>query len=228
MEKRNNKKLFAIIGGSVLAFVLTIALSVSITLAYFGDSASKNTTVKMDAAVTLNQETTKFATVANGNDVLPGEAVNLDLAIKLTSTPKEGAYLAMKVTLAATKGGQTITDLPSTLTLANGTTWTLHNNIYYYTTEAVTGADTVTKAAVLQTANTTDGANFKGGFIVSPTLTDEQVAGAEMVITAKIAAIQGQLFYTEAVTGGTIGTPIDAPTIEQVVALQAFDSLWTA
>ena len=42
MEKRkSNKKLFAIIGGSVLAFVLTIALSVSITLAYFGQADQK-------------------------------------------------------------------------------------------------------------------------------------------------------------------------------------------
>ena len=72
MEKKNNKKLFAIIGGSVLAFILTIALSVSITLAYFGQSDNGTATLKMGNAITVGEPA--VAEDVELDDMLPAEA----------------------------------------------------------------------------------------------------------------------------------------------------------
>ena len=98
MEKKNNKKLFAIIGGSVLAFILTIALSVSITLAYFGDTKQEGMTVNLDAAVTVGHSWQASETY--DTKVLPGEGVDVSATANVTAG-ENGAFLAAKVELSS-------------------------------------------------------------------------------------------------------------------------------
>lgn len=128
MEKRNNKKLFAIIGGSVLAFVLTIALSVSITLAYFGDTKNDDTKITLGQAVTLNA-----VTIAQSDPVtlVPTQKANLTTTITGAATTTE-SYLFIEVITDVAKGSGTATEteleaietaLNEAITDAVGTTW---------------------------------------------------------------------------------------------------------
>ena len=213
MEKKNKKKLFAIIGGSVLAFVLTIALSVSITLAYFGDTGNATKTVTMGAAVTLDDETTAFAT-AEVEGALPGEGIDFSVKADLTSTPTEGAFVAMKI--SATSSDNTNLAAP-TITLNDGSTWKLSNGIYYLVTAA--NADT------LKAVSSTEDATLAGSFVLSTALTNDAATDV-ITITAEISAIQGELFYTEGYKGsdasGVVGNAITNATIADAVELGAF------
>ena len=94
MEKKNKKKLFAIIGGSVLAFVLTIALSVSITLAYFGGTASGTATITMGGSVAVDSALTMVGTM---DDVVPGQSVAISASTSVTSSSQQYAAAIMLV-----------------------------------------------------------------------------------------------------------------------------------
>ena len=92
MEKKNKKKLFAIIGGSVLAFVLTIALSVSITLAYFGETIStgEGFTLGLGNKLEFTTDTLGASVVGEADlkGMLPGETrlVNMTGTVDSTDT----------------------------------------------------------------------------------------------------------------------------------------------
>ena len=136
MEKKNKKKLFAIIGGSVLAFVLTIALSVSITLAYFGDTqTSTATNIKVGQALDV---TAAGATAAAGTtltNVLPGwtGTVNATGTVAETNTKY---FLRFKfTTVAATDNPESVsaTDIITVSGVKyDEATVTAHDDGYYY------------------------------------------------------------------------------------------------
>lgn len=135
-NKKNKKKLFAIIAASALAFVLTIALSVSITLAYFGDTKTGTANVTMGQKLEFSGNIT--AAAASGTTLtglLPGGSVDVEATgtiAKSTTT----AYLRVKAVSSGTNASSftvaTATcDLGSLvkqgdyLYLANGTTPTI-------------------------------------------------------------------------------------------------------
>jgi len=92
MEKRkNNKKLFAIIAGSAMAFVLTIALSVSITLAYFGDTKEVTSTATLGAAVTLDSA----ATTTENITVIPTQLLKVDATAKCPTSATDSVLWAV-------------------------------------------------------------------------------------------------------------------------------------
>lgn len=117
MEKRNKKKLFAIIGGSVLAFVLTIALSVSITLAYFGDTGNNTKTLNMAGGIYLSGNTAaeKVQIVGTFEDqYYPGQTAALTgkLGVYTNADATSSAYVVISadsVTTDFTDGLVTVT-----------------------------------------------------------------------------------------------------------------------
>lgn len=193
-NKKNKKKLFAIIGASALAFILTVALSVSITLAYFGGSKAGTTTVTMDKAVTVDTVAMGSATVDN---VLPGQKVALD-ATATVSAGTSGAFLAVKVE----QTGDAITGLDA----ANGTFtgWTKHTDGYFYYVGEGTAPVVVANAGT---------AKLTGSFVVSKDLTNT-VAEKTATITVTFVAVQGVAF-------DAAGDKIAAPTIANVAEMVA-------
>ena len=135
MEKRNNKKLFAIIGGSVLAFVLTIALSVSITLAYFGDFATGQAVISTSGSVEVGTAET-FSTGLPA--LVPGQKVAMSIEANVTSNGTADGYL---VAIVSTDGDANVAGLV-TGNVASGwhkagtATGTLAGDVYLYGTSA--------------------------------------------------------------------------------------------
>lgn len=196
-KKRNKKKLFAIIGGSVLAFVLTIALSVSITLAYFGGTANGTQTITMDKAVTVGLNNLGSANVTGA---LPGQKVTVDATATVTSGAS-GAYVAMKLTVTGAEGLTA-----PTLTLTGN--WTKVGDYYFYTTTA--GTDNTAKLANVADQGT---AVLNGSFVLDKTLTNT-VAEKTITVQVDVIAVQGVAFDAS-------GNKITEPTIAQ--ALEMFD-----
>ena len=93
-NKKNKKKLFAIIGASALAFILTVALSVSITLAYFGQAGSGNATLSTGGSVLVSTPAT-FSSKATG--LIPGQKVTMDIEANVKSSSTQDAYLVAVV-----------------------------------------------------------------------------------------------------------------------------------
>ena len=187
-SKKSKKKLFAIIGSSVLAFILTVVVSVAVTLAYFGDTDEASTTATMDKAVTVGLTVTEDAV----QHVLPGEKVDVE-AKATVEAGVSGAFVAIKVnpTTAAAEGvdGALATTAPA-IVLADGSTWTKVGSYYYYTTEA--GTDEDTSAQLKQVA---DGevATLTGSFIVDETL-DNDYAESTITVTFSVIVVQGEAF----------------------------------
>ena len=192
MEKRNKKKLFAIIGGSVLAFVLTIALSVSITLAYFGQTAGKDMTVSMDAAITVGHSWTDSQTYSTA--VLPGEAINLTAKATLDCGTR-GAFLAAKVTLT---GADTVLKNTSFAIPENSEWYYDAGTQYIYYVGTHTG--TPTAPAVI---NADGDKTLSGGYIVNSTINNDTRV-ASFTVTLTFYAVQGVVFDT---TSGAEVTP---------------------
>ncbi len=142
-NKKSKKKLFAIIGGSVLAFVLTIVVSVAVTLAYFGDQASNNTTINMGEALEFTEAGASVsASGASDDGYLPGDTVNFQVKAAIAQTTTSG-YLRMKIELDASALGTdaskvnfdatkiTVKDGDGESANVLGTLSTLTNGYYY-------------------------------------------------------------------------------------------------
>lgn len=100
-NKKSKKKLFAIIGSSVLAFVLTVVVSVAVTLAYFGDSGNNEATITMGQALEFvgDAATDKVSASTDlGDDetVLPGAEGTITVEATIAKTTTK-AYLRAKV-----------------------------------------------------------------------------------------------------------------------------------
>lgn len=196
-NKKNKKKLFAIIGASALAFILTVALSVSITLAYFGGSKAGTTTVTMDKAVTVDTVAMGSATVDNA---LPGQAVALD-ATATVSAGTTGAFVAAKVVIGAGIDGLA---LAADQKFAN---WTKSGDYYIYTGPTGEVPQVVANAGTAKVA---------GSFVIDKTLTND-AAEKSVTITVTFVAVQGKVFDAS----GAEATPTLANVLEMVTAVVA-------
>lgn len=200
MEKnKNKKKLFAIIAASALAFVLTVALSVSITLAYFGGKAEGGTTtVTMDKAVTVGTSVTTDTTIENA---LPGQKVALS-ATATVNCGSNGAFLAAKVE----QGGTGKDSIGATFA---ATGWKLVGDYYYYV-----GATGDSATAPVKMSDD-DEATIGGDVILSTRLTN---AVAEETLTLKVTfiAVQG-VVYDDAGVATTATFENVLPMITQIM-----------
>ncbi len=207
--KKSKKKLIAIIAGAAMAFVLTVAVSVGATLAYFGNNVTANNTVKMGGSVVAGSPK---VLQANLTDVVPGQKVNSDIQVTVTSSSTANAYLKAIVTLTADKD----VDL-DVKSLTPASTWTAIGTIedgattaeYYYGT-----ADKLTKISA-----TTTGAQVifnNTGFTMSTALKND-VADATITITVKFVAIQDVV-----VDGQVIAEPTYAQAADIFTAVAAY------
>lgn len=204
MEKRkNNKKLFAIIAGSALAFVLTIALSVSITLAYFGETATNKTSVTMGGAVFVG---TTAATDGEGitmsealKDVLPGQAVEVSAKIAVTTSAgaTQSAYIAVRPTFEAAEGAQgDVDDLATALSLvtAEGSstskgTWVKVNGWYFLC------SDSAAENSKLVSFDISSGAEVVAKATGTVPITLKNDSALQVVnATFEVVAVQGTTF----------------------------------
>ena len=177
-NKKNKKKLFAIIGASALAFILTVALSVSITLAYFGDKKdSTAATITMGQAVTFDGDVTVTADVQT---VLPGATGNLSINGKIAKS-KTTAYLRLKVT--TNEGADANIKLADELTTADDSaikgTLTKHTDGYYY---LVNEGNVV----VISSADAAKDIKVKGTYSVNKDLTNAVASTATETKTVSV------------------------------------------
>ena len=189
MEKKNNKKLFAIIGGSVLAFILTIALSVSITLAYFGQTVqAKDTTLVMGAILKFDDEKQPAVTTAGADfdEMLPGQSGTVTLKGTVAGSTTE-YYLRFK--LSHNYEGNVITITPAAKISDGNTEYTISEakDGYYYVLVGGTGADKDNVKAFTTEANT----EYTAVMTVSiPASVTNSQRVAEVKIQAEMGIIQ--------------------------------------
>ncbi len=200
-NKKNKKKLFAIIGASALAFILTIALSVSITLAYFGGTKEGSATVTMDAAVTVDTAT---VTTTQVKKALPGQKIDFT-GTATVACGENGAFLAAKIdTVAVDETTAKIEGVD--LTNATFAGWKKHTDGYYYYTGAADENGTAPKA--IEAGSQT----LAGSFVLSGTALTNANANQAIKITVTFVAVQGVAF-------DTTGNPIANPTFDNVSAM---------
>ena len=189
-NKKNKKKLFAIIGASALAFILTIALSVSITLAYFGGKDTATSTVTMDTAVNVDGVA---VVAANVEDALPGQKVNLGAKTKVRCG-HSGAFLAAVVE-ASEKNGETdatnVTGIKPT-EFAGWKQGTAGEKTYWFYVGTGAGAASATKPLQLQDSATTE--YTLGGEVILATTLTNKVAGNVVTLKVTFVAVQGIAF----------------------------------
>ena len=207
MEKKNKKKLFAIIGGSVLAFVLTIALSVSITLAYFGSVTDKTTTVTLGGSVEVG-----YSAALEGKltDIRPGELVGLDAGVVVTSSSTQDAYLmaCLNITYDEITGveDEVKTEIERQLALAiaeieteggwyNTNRTATKNSASIGTVFLYGTSETAALEKISATETSTDAIPFLSSFVMPETLTNV-VADLELDIQVTFVAVQPA--FTEA------------------------------
>ena len=192
MEKRkNNKKLFAIIAGSAMAFVLTIALSVSITLAYFGDTKDVTSTATLGAAVTLDSATTTTQNIT----VIPTQQLKVDATAKCPTSGTDSVLWAV-VTI-----GGTSTQLQGQAATINSD-WTKYGTeagggtVYYFGSTAPTelGTSTITDKDLTYTFTVP-------AILDSSSNTDNNLTG--QTLTVKVQFIRVQIVYTDGVSKAT-------------------------
>ena len=185
-NKKSKKKLFAIIGGSVLAFVLTVVVSVAVTLAYFGDQTTANDTITMGQALTFDTAEGKVATVTSDVDVvLPGAQGELTVAGNIAKTTTK-AYIRMKVVPSG--DGATSIVLGTNYTCADGTFVSSGTDGYYY---LVKTADQTSMQDLDASGDAGKALSIEVPYTVDPTLTND-VAEDELTVTITLEIIQAE------------------------------------
>ncbi len=190
-NKKNKKKLFAIIGASALAFILTVALSVSITLAYFGDTkTSPATKITMGEKLTFTAAGVTASNKIEGS-VLPGASGTVEVTgVIAKSTTK--AFLRVKV--EKTGDGATAIDLKN-FTCADGTF--VENDGYFYLTSSGEGTTATMKELDASSADKT--LTLTGSYTVDKTLVGDGetgVAGKSITVTVTMQIIQSEYVGT--------------------------------
>ena len=209
-SKKSKKKLFAIIGSSVLAFILTVVVSVAVTLAYFGDEAANSTEITMDRAVVLldadeaEGKQIKVTGVAEDHKVLPGEKVAVNGEIALDEGSLE-AFLAVKVTV--TTDNEEFPTTSATIVTPDGWVYDATSGYYFY----AEGTDADAANAVMTQATDAAAVDFGFDFIV-PTGLGNEAANATLTVSYDVIAVQGFAFDGD-------GEPIDSPKLSQVLAM---------
>lgn len=208
MEKnKNKKKLFAIIGASALAFVLTIALSVSITLAYFGGANKGATTLKTGGSVEVGSAATATATTTA---LVPGQKFELSIGTTVKSSSTQTAYLVAFVKVS-NDGTEALTGLNDLVTGNIADTWkdtTKTSNGYaiylYGTATAGTAISLDGTDKTINLVNSTEA--------VVPTTWDNRYADKTTTVDVVFVAVQPPI--------GTDGAPVTADaTLEQLTTV---------
>ncbi len=210
-NKKNKKKLFAIIGASALAFILTIALSVSITLAYFGGKATGSTTVTLGGSVFINTdaEGATLSMTGTADDVLPGQTINVGVSGSIKSSTSQKAA----VILLVEKNGE------ADVAITGFTGWAKSAKSASITTGETTKKYTVyvygTDAKLTQVDATTAGTTvaLAGTYTVPTTLKND--AADTAVAAAQINAIMVAVQY--GTTGPVEGTWADLAFTDTVM-----------
>ena len=200
-NKKNKKKLFAIIGASALAFILTVALSVSITLAYFGDKTNGSATVTMGEALTFAAGTTASTTLEKAK-TLPGASSTIKVDAKIAQTTTT-AYLRAKVVADGT--GKTSIVLGDSFTIAEGKL--TKSGDYWYLTDAAG-----TNMVVLDATAGDKAISFTIPYSVDPTLTND-VADQEITVTVTLEIVQSEYIATDA-TLAKVAAAWDTATVD--------------
>lgn len=178
-NKKNKKKLFAIIAASALAFVLTIALSVSITLAYFGSTGTGQTKVTLGGSVEVGSALTM---TENVTDAVPGQTVSLSIngKIKSSSTQKAAVILLVNTNESTVtvngSGWKEVTDVTAT---KDDKTYKVYA---YGTSDALTVVDL--------TATDTTLTAFTASYTVPTTLTNTAAGTNAATVDAIMIAVQ--------------------------------------
>lgn len=178
-NKKNKKKLFAIIAASALAFVLTIALSVSITLAYFGSTGTGQTKVTLGGSVEVGSALTMTENVTGA---VPGETVSLSIKGKIKSSSTQKAA----VILLVNTNGSTVTvsgDDWKEVTGVTATKDTKTYKVYAY------GTSTALKVVDL-TSTEQELAAFTASYQVPTTLTNDDADDDAATVDAIMIAVQ--------------------------------------
>lgn len=188
MEKKNKKKLFAIIGGSVLAFVLTIALSVSITLAYFGGSGTATQKITLGANVAVADSTGAAGKVTLGQNIpnaLPGQVIDVTVDANITSSGEQRAAVMLLI-----EG-----DTSETLELASDSGW-VHYGSAVGTDDTEYTVYLLGTAAAMTTVDATEAGKamtqFSGKYTVDPEIDNaSNKAGTDLEsFSATVVAVQ--------------------------------------
>jgi len=199
MEKRkSNKKLFAIIGGSVLAFVLTIALSVSLTLAYFGESKAANSAaIKLNDPVTLGNGTA--SSVTTEMTVIPTQWVDVTATADITKSGTSSvlfAYAQVTDGIAAEEDSDSFDDKWELVGSVDG------KDLYAYYGDKDATALSVIAAAGAEDEEPAD-ITMTYSFRVDPMITNAQQATAG-TSTVNVTFVRVQQVYTT--KGGNLST----------------------
>ena len=206
-KQQNKRKLTAIIIGSAIALVLTIVLSVTLTLAFFGGTAGGTGDITMGGPVNVND--TVIDTI-NVEGAVPGERVNLDAAATVSSTATNPtnailrAYFTWTVSDGAAIASPTI---PTDAIDVNGTgdaKWVKNGDFYY-----LVNADDDNMAVIDLTATgNTKTITLVKDYKLSEELTND-VADKTITINVEFTALQAQLPV------GDEGALTDVVTMEQ-------------
>ena len=212
-KKRSNKKLFAIIGGSVLAFVLTIALSVSITLAYFGETKGGSQTITLSNPVKLGADTAVTFSTEEDVPVVPTEWVKVNATAKIESTNTPSVLFAYVST------GSGIAVKNASLTATN---WTKVGEVTIasvtYDLYAIASAeDTLTPIASGDTADRSITYTFQ----VDPDIENEDVTGT-LTMSISVNFVRVQQIYAE--TQYTEGAQLSVTPSDYEPVLKAVDA----
>ncbi len=204
---KRKRNLTAIIVGSALAFVLTIVLSVTITLAFFGGAGEGTGTVTMGGPVNVNDTVIDTVNVAGA---LPGQKIDLNAQATVSTTADNPtnailrAYFTWGVSDGAEIASPTIPTEAFDLNTTDDAKWVKHGDFYY-----LTNADDNNMAVIdLTGAGNTKTVVLVSGYSLSEELTND-VADKTISISVEFTAVQASLPV------GADGALSDVVTMEQ-------------
>lgn len=190
-KQQNKRKLTAIIIGSALAFVLTIVLSVTLTLAFFGGTAGGTGDITMGGPVNVND--TVIDTI-NVEGAVPGERINLDAQATVSSTATNPtnailrAYFTWTVSDGASIASPTIPTDAIDVNATGDAKWVKNGDFYY-----LVNADDDNMAIIdLTTTGNTKTITLVSDYKLSEELTND-VADKTITINVEFTALQAQL-----------------------------------
>lgn len=184
MEKsKSKKKLIGIIAGCAMAFILTVVVSVAVTLAYFGDTKSGDTSITMGQALTFSGDVSASTTLTT-DKTLPGASSNITVTGTIAQSTTT-AYLRVKVTSTGTGANSIV--LGQEFTGADGKY--VKNGDYYYLTQT---ADN-TKMLVVDATAGNKVISFTVPYSVDAKLTNT-VAGQTITVTVTMDIVQSEYF----------------------------------
>ncbi len=190
-DQKRKKNLTAIIIGSALAFVLTVVLSVTLTLAFFGDTGTGTGNVTMGGPVNVNDTVMDSVNLAGA---LPGQKINLNAAATVSSTATNTtnailrAYFTWTVSDGADIASPNIPTDAFDLNATGDAKWVKHGD-FYYLTNATDGNMAVIDLTA--TGNTKTVA-LVNDYTLSKDLTNA-VADKTITITVEFTAVQANL-----------------------------------